>query len=112
MAMRNRLDQAAKFADVVLTPGGLRAARGGRPFSLSAFRLVSQVRARVGPVATVLDVGANKGQFSRAAAAVFPGAAVVAFEPLEAVAAEWRTNLADVAGARVHVCALGAEDAT
>lgn len=109
MHLRTRIDQAAKLADVVLTPGGLRATRGGKPFSLSAFRLVSQVRARFGAPATVIDVGANKGQFSRAAATVFPGARIVAFEPLEAVAATWRRNLADVTDASIHVCALGPE---
>ena len=112
MALRTRIDQAAKLADVALTPGGLRAARRARPFSVSAFRLVSQVARRVGAPRTVLDVGANKGQFSRAAATVFPGARIVAFEPLEAVAAEWRRHLADVEGAEVHVCALGAGSGT
>lgn len=112
MPLRPRLDRAAKLADVALTPGALAAARAGKPFSLSAFRLVSQVRARVGDVRVVLDVGANKGQFSRAAATAFPGARIVAFEPLASVAAEWRTNLADVDRAEVHVCALGGEDGT
>lgn len=112
MPLRTRIDQAAKLVDVVLTPGGLAATRGGRPFSLSAFRLVSQVAGRVGSPRTVIDVGANKGQFSRAASVVFPGARIVAFEPLAAVAAEWRRNLADVANAEVHACALGAETGT
>lgn len=112
MSLRPRLDQAAKLADVALTPGAYAAARAGKPFSLSAFRLVTQIRARVGAVRVVLDAGANKGQFSRAAATAFPGARLIAFEPLEAVAAEWRANLADVAGAEVHACALGAEDGT
>ncbi|MCB1016503.1 MAG: FkbM family methyltransferase [Acidimicrobiales bacterium] len=112
MHVRPRIDQAAKLADVLLTPGGVAAARAGRPFSLSAFRLVSQVRRRFGAPATVVDVGANKGQFSRAAATAFPGCRLVAFEPLEAVAAEWRANLADVPGAEIHVCALGGEDGT
>ncbi len=112
MPLRPRVDQAAKLMDVVLTPGALGAVRAGTPFSLSAFRLVSQVRQRFGVPATVLDVGANKGQFSRAAATAFPGARIIAFEPLESVAADWRRNLADVPGAEIHVCALGAENGT
>lgn len=112
MPLRPRVDQAAKLVDVALTRGALGAARGGRPFSLSAFRLVSQVRDRFGVPATVLDVGANKGQFSRAAATAFPGARIIAFEPLEAVAAEWRRHLADVPTAEIHVCVVGAEDGT
>jgi FkbM family methyltransferase len=112
MALRNRIDQATKLVDVVLTPGGLAATRGGKPFSLSAFRLVSQVAHRVGVPVTVLDVGANKGQFSRAAAVLFPGARIFAFEPLETVAAEWRVNLADVPTASIEVCAVGSETGT
>ena len=112
MPMRPRVDQVAKLVDVALTEGAMTAARAGKPFSLSAFRLVSQVRHRFGVPATVLDVGANKGQFSRAAATAFPGARIIAFEPLESVAAEWRRHLADVAQAEIHVCALGAEDGT
>lgn len=112
MPVRPRADQVAKFVDVALTGGAFAAVRAGKPFSLSAFRLVSQVRRRFGVPATVLDVGANKGQFSRAAATAFPGARIIAFEPLEAVAAEWREHLADVASAEIHVCALGATDGT
>ena len=112
MPLRPRIDQVAKLVDVALTKGAFGAARGGTPRSLSAFRLVSQVKQRFGVPATVLDVGANKGQFSRAATRAFPGARIIAFEPLEAVAAEWRRHLADVATAEIHVCALGAEDGT
>ena len=100
MPLRPRVDQVAKLVDVALTEGAMTAARAGKPFSLSAFRLVSQVRHRFGVPATVLDVGANKGQFSRAAATAFPGARIIAFEPLESVAAEWRRQ-ATVAG--VHL---------
>lgn len=112
MPLRPRLDQAAKLLDLALTKGAVGAVRAGKPFSLSAFRLVSQVKARFGVPATVLDVGANKGQFSRAAATAFPGARIIAFEPLEAVAGEWRRHLADVATAEIHVCALGGEGGT
>ena len=112
MPLRPRVDQAAKLVDVALTKGAHGAARGGRPFPLSAFRLVDPVQRRFGVPATVLDVGANKGQFSRAAATAFPGARIIAFEPLEAVATVWRQHPADVAGAEIHVCALGAEDGT
>ena len=112
MALRTRIDQATKLADVVLTPGGLRAARAGKPFSVSAFRLVSQVAQRFGAPRTVIDVGANKGQFSRAAGTTFPGARIIAFEPLGATAAEWRANLADITAAEIRVCALGSESGT
>lgn len=40
-----------------------------RPFSIAAFRLVESLAAEGLAFATVVDVGANVGQFSRAALA-------------------------------------------
>jgi FkbM family methyltransferase len=41
-------------------------------------------------VATVVDIGANKGQFALFATAVFPNAMIYSFEPLEEAAARFR----------------------
>jgi len=55
---------------------------------------------------TVLDVGANKGQFSLVARHLFPRAQIHAFEPLES---ERRTFQSVVSGpVRMHAVALGA----
>lgn len=55
---------------------------------------------------TVIDVGANKGQFASFAAARWPGARIIAFEPLDEPAARFRR----VVGSRATLlrCALGA----
>ncbi|MBV8359561.1 MAG: FkbM family methyltransferase, partial [Deltaproteobacteria bacterium] len=45
-------------------------------------------------VATVVDVGANKGQFALLAMEVFPGATIYSFEPLNEPAARLRKMLA------------------
>lgn len=58
--------------------------------------------------ATVIDVGANKGQFSSFARVRWPGARILAFEPLPRPAARYRKVLGN--GARLFTCALGAED--
>jgi FkbM family methyltransferase len=59
--------------------------------------------------ATVIDVGANKGQFSSFAASRWPHAAILAFEPLPRPAARYRRVLGE--RATLFNCALGAEEA-
>lgn len=55
--------------------------------------------------ATVIDVGASRGQFALFAVTRFPNARVISFEPL----AEPRKKLQDLMGSRVEVvpCAVG-----
>jgi FkbM family methyltransferase len=54
---------------------------------------------------TVIDVGANKGQFSSFAAARWPNARIIAFEPLPRPAERYRRLLGR--RATLHACALG-----
>jgi FkbM family methyltransferase len=57
---------------------------------------------------TIIDVGANKGQFSTFARVRWPRAKIFAFEPLPQPAARYRKVLGD--RAVLFPCALGAED--
>ena len=107
MGVRNTLDRGAKLVDALTSQGGVRAALTWRPFSSSAFRLTARLRDACGDFATVIDVGANAGQFARAAVETFPGARVVSFEPLPDIAADLRDHLRDVERFEVHECALG-----
>jgi FkbM family methyltransferase len=59
--------------------------------------------------ATVIDVGANKGQFSSFAAVRWPKATILAFEPLPRPAARFRRVLGN--RATLFDCALGAAEA-
>ena len=61
-------------------------------------------------VATVIDVGANRGQFSLMAAGLWPDARILGFEPLPACADAYRSALGQRAVLRQ--CALGAEKGT
>lgn len=58
---------------------------------------------------TVLDVGANKGQFSLAARHLFPTARIHAFEPLEDARRSYQSLVAEPT--TMHAMALGAEKA-
>jgi FkbM family methyltransferase len=110
MGVRNTLDRAAKFADALTSPGGMKAALTWRPFSSSAFRLTTRLHEVCGDFSTVLDVGANAGQFARAAAQTFPGARIISFEPLPDIAANLRDHLRDLDRFEVHEVALGREN--
>lgn len=57
-------------------------------------------------LATVVDIGANRGQFALAARAI-SGAKVVSFEPLPEVAKIFRTVFADDSAVTLHVAAIG-----
>lgn len=59
---------------------------------------------------TVIDAGANIGQFARAMAETFPLAAVVSFEPDPSTAVRFRANLADCPRVRLVEAAVGSHD--
>lgn len=58
------------------------------------------------PLRTVVDIGANRGQFALAARAI-SGATVVSFEPLPDVAAIFQKVFADDPAVKLHVAAIG-----
>lgn len=58
--------------------------------------------------ATLIDVGANKGQFSVAVRALFPHATIHAFEPLPAAADRYEAVFAQDSRAHLHRVAIGA----
>lgn len=107
---RRAVARGAALADVVAAPGGMAALLRVRPFSLASHRLVEGIAAEGVEPATVVDVGANVGQFSRAALARWPAATVIAFEPLADAAVQLRQALEGFPRAEVHEVALGDED--
>lgn len=62
-------------------------------------------------LATIVDVGANVGQFTLLATALFPRARVIAFEPLAGPAARFARLFAGNARIMLHRAALGPADA-
>ena len=58
-------------------------------------------------IKTVLDVGANAGEFSQMMTRILPGCQIYAFEPLAECAAVLRKNLAGYSQLRVFQTALG-----
>jgi FkbM family methyltransferase len=58
---------------------------------------------------TVMDIGANRGQFALVARRLFPEARIFSFEPLQRPAARFRAVFADDVRVTLHESAIGAE---
>lgn len=67
------------------------------------------VLASLGTIATVIDLGANRGQFSLAARYCFPRAAIFAFEPLTQPYTTYQRIFAGDQSTRVFNTAIGTE---
>lgn len=110
MTALDLLDKVFRLAEIACMPGGVNALLRWRPFSVAAFRLVQGLSADEYSFATVIDVGANAGKFTRAALGAWPGVTVIAFEPLIELANSFPKH-EDVTGrVEVHNVALGATD--
>ncbi len=62
--------------------------------------------------ATVIDIGANKGQFALAALVALPQCRVVSFEPLDGEADRFVRACGSQARVTLHRCAIGERDGT
>ena len=106
------LSQAVQLVKLLPQPGAASAFRTWKPFSITSFQMLRTLHALGLRPRTVIDAGANIGQFARAAAETFPEAHVVSFEALPEVAARLRANLADCARVTTVESAVGNEDGT
>jgi FkbM family methyltransferase len=80
--------RAFKLARLLTVPDGRRGLRYGVAAAVEHWRALAGL-----DVATVVDIGANKGQFALMAMAAFPSATIYCFEPLEEPAARLRKML-------------------
>lgn len=106
--MRNKLREKAELAIALLCePGFLRALTSWPTFSVTSFLMLSRL-ARLGlRPGTVLDVGANIGQFAVSAAKHFPDAVVHSYEPVPECFARLTKNTGSLSNVHVHPMALG-----
>lgn len=101
------LSVLTKGVEVLQTPGALRALLTWPKFSLASYKIVRRLQqAGVAPM-TIIDVGANVGQFSVAASKMFVGARLFPIEPDPRVAVKLRGNLDAVAADNLLVTAVG-----
>lgn len=99
--MKITLRRAFKLARIASRPSYLRAALKGTIAAIEhepAMRLMPQMK-------TVLDIGAHRGQFSLVSQAMFPQAAIHAFEPQPQACERYRRALG--ARATLYPFAIG-----
>lgn len=76
-------------------------------FSLASFLIASRVVKMGIKPRTVIDVGANVGQFAVASANLFPGAKIHSFEPVPDTVIKLTKNVSKFKNVKVYPCALG-----
>jgi FkbM family methyltransferase len=98
------LDNITYFAG---NPSAWHALIAWSKFSLTSHRMVSSLMRQGIIPKTVIDVGANVGQFTVACAKMFPGASIHSFEPLPGCVRQLQRNVGGLDGVRVYPLALG-----
>ncbi len=102
--MIRELKQAILFLE---DPRALPALIRWSTFSFTSFRMVRVLERKGVRPRTVLDVGANIGQFTVAVAGTFSDVTVHAFEPLPSAVARLRRHTAGLRRVTAHEVALG-----
>lgn len=101
------LTKARKLARILGCARYRRALRWGVAAAVEHERLLRTLNCK-----TVVDIGANRGQFALVAARCFPEARIIAFEPLPGPAEKFRRVFAGDRRVVLHQCALGAASGT
>lgn len=91
---------------------GVKAAVSWKPFSMAAYKLTKGLKDHACYPSLVVDVGANKGQFSRAIRETFGSdVTIIGFEPLRSMYTFLLQNFENDKNAQFRCCAIGHEDA-
>ena len=100
-------DRVLKYLDLLLEPGAVRAIVTWPKFSITSFKMISALERQGIRPQTVVDVGANVGQFAIACAKILPGVNVHSFEPVPETVTALRANVRNLSNVRVYPLALG-----
>lgn len=87
--------------------GSVKALATWPKFSITSYFMVSRLAKQGLSPRTILDVGANVGQFSVASAKLFPNAQVHSFEPVPRCFEELRKNISGLGNVVTYPFALG-----
>lgn len=93
--------------DLVVYPGALKAFLTWPKFSLASYIINSRLKKSNVEPKTIIDVGANIGQFSVAALKLFKQAKIISIEPDPEVAIKLKNNIRENSNTEVIVCAAG-----
>lgn len=93
--------------ELLRTEGAVRALLTWPKFSLAAFLIISRMKRSGVQPKSVIDVGANVGQFAVASSRLFAGVTVYPVEPDPNVVKQLCKNVGPAIAQRVHVTAVG-----
>lgn len=96
-----------RILELLKTPGALSAFLKWPKFSLAAFQIISRAKLAGVTPKTVVDVGANIGQFAVASSRLFHSVVVYPVEPDPRVAEQLRKNVGMLVAENVRVTAVG-----
>lgn len=82
----------------------------GNVFSLASFEVLSNLKQLIPEVNTIIDVGANSGQFSKAATHFYPEASIHTFEPLPDLFSKITKKFSSSPKIKLYNVALGNEN--
>ena len=112
MDHRTIIEKASRLLEILSLPQGLPLKLSDSAFDTGPLRVCTRLRDAGILPASVLDVGANRGQFALAARTVFPTAQIHSYEPLPAQFAELSELARRRGGIQVHNLALGTTPGT
>ena len=104
------LGKLLRLGQIIKNPSTIPALFSWRPFSIESFTMMSTLRRRGYVFRTIIDGGANIGQFARTSTELYPEAAIYSFEPNPSTAKIFRTNLANRPAVHLYETALGNHD--
>jgi FkbM family methyltransferase len=100
-------DDILKYISLLLEPSAIRALATWPIFSVTSYKMVSALARQEILPKTVIDVGANAGQFTVASAMIFPNVEMYAFEPVPETVCALRRNVQKLRNIRIYPLALG-----
>lgn len=101
------LSKLARGLELLQTKGAAHALATWPKFSLASFSIIERMKQAGVTPRTIIDVGANVGQFAVAASRLFEGAEIYPVEPDPRIADVLRRNIGQKVAANVLVTAVG-----
>jgi len=96
-----------RYLDLLLDPSAVRALLAWPRFSITSFKMISALDRQGILPRTVVDVGANAGQFAIASAMIFSKVVVHSFEPVPEAFSALKENVKALPNIKVYPFALG-----